>query len=166
MWGLVASPTREVTSYSAWAYGRVLVSGILLTSSEISPCASEVHLWAAVVGQWYSTCGSRRGVRGADAFYFSMTTTLRFGSVLSTSLSPWGFIAIPAIVPPCEAFGEVRCLALGKRFPRLCFNYDDVKSPSVLGKRRKLHGAKSSRYRGFGTTAPLFLAKSLRMDKV
>jgi len=28
--------------------------------------------------EWYSTCGSRRGVRRADAFYFSMTTTLTF----------------------------------------------------------------------------------------
>jgi len=37
---------------------------------------------------------------------------------------------------------------------------------SVLGKRSKLHGAKSGRYRGFGTTAPLFLARSSRMDKV
>jgi len=86
--------------------------------------------------EWYSTCGSRRGVGGAirrcpDAFYFSMTTALTFWSVLSTSLSPRGFRASPAIVPPCEAFGEAGCLALGKRFPRFCFNYGDVK-PSFI----------------------------------
>lgn len=136
--------------------------------------ASVGTLWDRVV---YSTCGSRRGVRGAvrrcpDAFYFSMTTTLTFWSMLSPSLSPWGFRASPAIVPPCEAFGEVRCSALGKRFPRFCFNYGDVKVSfhltlsSVLGKRRKLHGAKSGRYRGFGTTSPLLLTRSSRIDRV
>ena len=35
-----------------------------------------------------------------------------------------------------------------------------------VGERRKVRGATSGRYRGFGTAAPLLLARSSRIDKV